>query len=58
MARSQSTARIRQASADRKPRRRRASNDAVLVNQIQAIVSELPSYGYCQVWGTPAPTVN
>lgn len=49
VARSQLTVRLNPAA--RPKRRRPALDDAALVTEIQAEVSELPSYGYRRVWG-------
>lgn len=49
VARSQLTVRLNPAA--RPERRRPALDDAALVTEIQAEVSELPSYGYRRVWG-------
>jgi len=50
VSRSQLTARIDQASEERRPRRRRRLDDAALVDRIRGTVSDLPSYGYRRVW--------
>ena len=49
VARSQLMVRLNPAA--RPERRRPALDDAALVKEIQAEVSELPSYGYRRVWG-------
>ena len=49
VARSQLTVRLKPKTVP--GRRRRVLDDAALVEEIQAEVSELPSYGYRRVWG-------
>lgn len=66
VARSQLTARIKQASEGQKTRRQRALDDTALVDQIRAAIADLPSYGYRRVWALlrrqaeqqPQPAIN
>lgn len=51
VARSQLTARLNQYTSVSPPRPRRTFNDAALIEQIEQVVGELPSYGYRRVWG-------
>ncbi|PNF76404.1 IS3 family transposase [Stutzerimonas degradans] len=50
VSRSQLTARIKQALQPKKVRRRRALDDAALVERIKTAIADLPSYGYRRVW--------
>ncbi|HEC1605860.1 TPA: IS3 family transposase [Pseudomonas aeruginosa] len=51
VAHSQVTARLKQPAPGSQSRRRRALNDAALVEQIKQAIGALPSYGYRRVWG-------
>lgn len=50
VSRSQLTARIKQATENKRARRRRIPDDAALVERIKSAISNLPSYGYRRVW--------